>query len=85
MAEKHIDLIRIDSSNIYAIGYDAAERILEIQFRSGGVYRYYDVPQAVHREFMSSISKGRYFYNAIKGAFRYRKVAERPAAATPKR
>ena len=54
-----------------SVGYDAESSILEIEFSSGKIYRYADVPQNVYRGLMSSGSKGRYFEEQIDGAYHY--------------
>ena len=82
MPEKHIRLTRVKSSNVHSIGYDESEGVLEVQFRSGGVYHYYDVPLSVFVGLREAPSKGRYLHKVIKGkGFRYRKIAQRPVAA----
>ena len=51
----------VDSSSIASIGYDAAKRELEIEFReSGDVYRYFDVPREEYAAFLAADSKGTY-------------------------
>lgn len=37
----------VTSSNIASIGYDETSETLEIEFKNGGVYQYFDVPQGV--------------------------------------
>lgn len=64
----------VQSSNIMAIGYDYATEELEIEFKSGGVYRYLDVPWNVNDEFVASDSKGKFFAQKIKPKFEYRRV-----------
>src|SRR5215831_6229049 len=39
-----MELIKVDSSMIDAVGYDEQQHILEVVFRRSGVYRYRDVP-----------------------------------------
>ncbi|HKO77819.1 MAG TPA: KTSC domain-containing protein [Flavobacterium sp.] len=34
----------VKSSNIAAIGHDETNKVLEIEFLSGGIYQYLDVP-----------------------------------------
>ena len=63
------------SSSLRSVGYDEASRTLEIEFRSGAVYRYYEVPPEVYRELMEAPSKGRCFQGAIRDNYRYAKVA----------
>ena len=38
----------VDSSVIASMGYAADRQILEIEFRTGDVYRYFDVPVEEH-------------------------------------
>ncbi len=64
----------VNSSNIYAIGYDANSRALEIEFSSGGIYEYYAVLPATYEGLMNASSKGRYFHLHIRDRYRFRKV-----------
>jgi hypothetical protein len=66
---------RVSSSSIASIGYDASTRVLEVQFRSGSVYLYSDVPASVHRALMMAGSHGSYLNRYVKGRFRYRQVS----------
>lgn len=52
--------IKVESSNIYSIGYDKLKKIVQIQFINGGIYEYYDVPENVYIQFMSAESKGKF-------------------------
>ena len=40
----------LDSTAIASAGYDAGTAVLELEFTSGEVYRYFAVPPSVHRE-----------------------------------
>ena len=64
----------VSSSNISSIGYDEDSRTLEIEFHSGSIYQYFDVPLNIYQELMSAGSKGQYFAAHIKGYFRYVRV-----------
>jgi hypothetical protein len=61
----------VESSVIGAVGYS---RVLEIQFESGRVYQYYDVPQDVFEGMLNAESKGRYFNAHIRGKFDYQEI-----------
>ena len=37
----------VDSSSIATVGYDPASRTLEIEFRDGDVYQYFNVPAGI--------------------------------------
>jgi len=60
-----------ESSNIARYRYDDTARILTVEFRSGGRYNYYDVPQVVYNEIKVAPSKGQFLATRVKGAFRY--------------
>ena len=62
------------SSDLRAVGYDAARQILEVEFHSGGIYQYFGVPSSVHGGLMQAGSKGRYFHAFIKDRYTYQKV-----------
>ena len=64
----------VDSSNISSIGYDEGSNTLEIEFHSGGIYQYFDVPIGIHQGIMGAGSKGQYFAQHIKGYYRFVKV-----------
>ena len=72
--EKLFSRTYIDSSNLASIGYDAKNKILEIEFNHGGVYQYFDVPQDVYDELMNADSYGKYFVHNIKNNYRYQKI-----------
>ncbi len=63
----------VSSSDLRSVGYE--NRTLEIRFHSGGVYRYYDVPQSVYINLMQASSHGKYFHRYIKNYYRYSRVA----------
>lgn len=66
--------VPVDSSMMTSVGYDAAGRILEIEFRSGHVYRYFAVSEDVVRALLEAPSKGRFFHACIDGCFDYQRV-----------
>lgn len=69
------------SSSIAAIGYARFSRVLEVEFRHGGVYQYLEVPAEEHEAVMRAVSKGEYVNHAIKGCYEYRKVFDRPGSS----
>lgn len=60
-----------DSTNIARYKYDEKARVLTVEFKNGGTYNYYDVPQAVYDQLNAADSKGQFLARSIKGAFRY--------------
>lgn len=59
----------VDSSSLLSIGYDRAERALEVEFRSGSVYRYDQVPSELVSELLRSPSKGQFFQERVRDHF----------------
>ena len=70
----------VDSTSIFAIGYNPYRHLLDIQFRTsenkpGEIYRYYDVPPEEHAAFMAAESKGAYLNKEFKAAgYRYERL-----------
>ncbi|WP_426623940.1 KTSC domain-containing protein [Leifsonia sp. McL0607] len=61
--------VKFDSTAIVSAGYDPETAVLEIEFTSGGVYRYRLVPPHVWRELREAESAGRYFGERIRDRF----------------
>lgn len=64
----------VESSSVRSLGYDAANRALEVQFTSGAVYRYLDVPSRVVDGLATASSIGRYVAVNVRNAYRFRRV-----------
>lgn len=69
-----MELTRVESSNIEAIGYDEARRTLRIKFKSGQSFDYLGVPIGIYREMMGAESKGKYLTAHVKGRFNSQKL-----------
>lgn len=63
------------SSSIGSVGYSAETEMLEVTFRRGARYRYLGVPQTVYEGLLAASSKGRYFNESIREAFRFEVLA----------
>lgn len=64
----------VESSNLESIGYDASVGTLEIEFKSGAVWQYYDFPEHMWNEFEYADSHGKYFHAHIKNQYREARV-----------
>ena len=64
----------VESSAFRAAAYAEGHALLYLLFRSGELYRYFDVPQCQYQEFLAADSKGRYFRRHILGRFRYERL-----------
>lgn len=60
----------VNSSNIDSIGYDETKEILEIEFLSGGIYQYLEVPMYIYEKLMNANSHGKYFAAYIKNKYK---------------
>jgi len=65
----------VESTTLVMVSYDDAREVLQLEFCSRAVYQYFHVPAAVHQSLLNASSKGRYFNQAIRGSFPYRRIA----------
>lgn len=67
------------SSALSGYRYDPKSKVLEVQFTSGGTYRYNNIMPAVVRSVMRAKSKGKMFHKKVKkGGYEYEKIANDP-------
>ena len=66
---------RVTSSNIISIGYDPQSATLEVEFTSGDIYQYFNVPEYLHQGLMGATSKGQFLNDHIKYHYRYQKIS----------
>ena len=65
----------VDSSSIRALGYASDERVLEVEFHNGSLYRYEQVPAEAVQALLAADSLGRHFNQAFKPChFPYRRL-----------
>lgn len=64
----------IISSNLSSIGYDLSSSILEVEFKNGSIYQYFDVPESVYKKLMSAPSIGSYLNKHVKNGYRFKQV-----------
>ena len=66
------------SATIHKVAYDEKEKTLTMEFRSGNIYRYYDVQPRLWKVFQLYIecegSPGSFFNEYIKGQFTSEKI-----------
>ncbi|MYS13691.1 KTSC domain-containing protein [Streptomyces sp. SID4982] len=66
---------QVRSSNIRSVGYSQADRVLEVAFHSGALYRYDSVPADVHSALMAASSKGSFLARFVKGRYPYHRIS----------
>ena len=64
----------VTSSNVVAVGYDTDTLTLEVEFKDGAVYQYFDVSETVYRELLSASSIGQFMHANIRNTYRYAKT-----------
>jgi len=67
-----MELKKVKSSNIDSVGYENEN--LYIQYQSGAIYKYKNVPKVIYESLMDSDSKGRYMNSSIKTKFEYERL-----------
>lgn len=65
----------VESSSLQSVGYDVTNQVLEIQFRTGRVYRYFGVPPDVYSSLMQASSLGAFFNASIRDQYAFERVA----------
>ncbi len=63
--------IEANSSNIARYKYDPESYVLAVEFKNGGIYNYFDVPEAVFEQMQAAPSQGQFLAQQIKGTYRY--------------
>jgi len=59
----------VASSAISSVGYDERSSVLEVQFESGAVYDYFDVPPQVYQDLLKASSKGSFVSQRIRDQY----------------
>lgn len=59
-------LLKSTSNVIRSFDYDSTTQILRVEFNSGSIYQYHDVPEKVYQELKSAPSVGQYFNTHIR-------------------
>ena len=64
----------VSSSNLAEVGYDQPTQTLEVCFKNGRTYQYFDVPEHIYENLKRAGSPGGYLNSEVKGRFRYARV-----------
>jgi len=65
---------RINSGTLRSVGYDARNRVVEIEFTNGSVIQYTGVGEDLYRGLMGSVSAASYFKDRIEEDFPSRRI-----------
>jgi hypothetical protein len=66
--------IPVHSSLLASIGY-SVYATLDLQFRSGALYRYFTIPRTLFDALIAAESKGAFFNRNIRDRFPYKRLA----------
>lgn len=77
--QQEIQLESVISSNIAAIGYDAVNSVMRVQFTNGATYDAAGAKQSDFDDFKSSKSKGVHFNRVLKQAFTWTRLLKKGA------
>jgi len=68
------DRLALSSSVIASVAYDAATKTLQVEFRTGRVYWYLDVPRSEFEALTRASSAGAYFNHEIRERYGFREI-----------
>ena len=72
-----IERHEVASSVLAVVSYDTRKRVLELEFHSGAIYDYLEVPEEIFRRLLAAESKGQFFGANIRAKFRSARVKDR--------
>jgi KTSC domain len=59
----------VDSSAVSSVGYDERSSVLEVEFSSGDVYDYYEVPPTVYKDLLRAPSIGSFVSQRVRDRY----------------
>jgi KTSC domain len=79
-----MEMKKINSGKLRAIGYDARERILQVELDTGTVLQYGDVGESLWRQLSSSAAAWSFYRDNIEEEFAAKRVSGKaPAGKNP--
>ena len=70
-----MERVALDSTTVLSVGYDPALQLLEVEFRGGRVYEYYEVPAGVVQWLQRTPKKAAFIRRMIEPNYAYRALA----------
>lgn len=71
-------VVAVESTAFVTVGYEEVQQLLQLEFCSGELYRYFGVPLSVFEALLAAPSKGRYFHHAILGRYQFVRLISTP-------
>lgn len=69
-----MERVPVISSNLESVGYNPDSETLEVEFKNGSVYEYYNVPSFMHERLMAASSVGTFFNAEIRNVYNNSKI-----------
>ena len=69
-----MELRKVTSSILEAVGYDEVDQAMVVQFKDGMFYKFENVPFSIYRKMLQARSVGKYFSAVIRDKFAYTKI-----------
>jgi hypothetical protein len=66
----------VKSTNVEAVGYDPEEKVLEVKFKSGGIYQYAGVQPEMYADLLAAESIGRFISQVVRAGRRGLRIEE---------
>jgi hypothetical protein len=73
--------VSLVSSTLTWVAYSPGHGLLEVTFRSGEIYRYFDVPQQTYDQLLRAESKGAYLNLNIRKSFSFKRMTQMSSTA----
>lgn len=60
---------KVQSSNVESVGYDEKNQVIHVQFITGSLYGYENVPKEVYDNLLAAPSIGAFIHREMKGVY----------------
>lgn len=77
-----IKMLPVKSSQVESIGYDPMTRTLAINYKSGSLYHYHEVPTVVFTDMQKAESVGKFIHANIKLKYKFTNTTEKKREPT---
>jgi hypothetical protein len=69
-----MERILVNSNELKSVGYDPSKRTLEIEFVTGEILQYIDIPERIYQGLLRTESQGKYINALIKNIYRSNQI-----------
>jgi hypothetical protein len=69
--------VAVQSRLLAGVAYDHDQTLLQLEFRGGTIYHYFQVPRRTYGDLLQADSKGAYFNRHIRNVFRCARLGAR--------